>query len=222
MRTASLLSGHGWRSVSTALAAVVPVVLVSLYIAAEPAPWNGPLGPNYPGAAALASAVTKVKPEPVAARADARSRCPRTGSRAAWLGEAAATPKECVYGDTSHPVLTVALVGDSIAGDWFTPLQKIAVERHWKLVTELHSICPLTSALMITPTIGRPVHGLPHLGNRGDARPGNQIRPDVVITSELSRPGHGQAPGGRGGGAGGHRGRDGRVLGPACGSTASP
>src|SRR6201996_6274246 len=54
VRTASLLSGHGWRSVSTALAAVVPVVLVSLYITAEPGPWNGRLGPDYPGAAALA------------------------------------------------------------------------------------------------------------------------------------------------------------------------
>lgn len=25
-------------------------------------------------------------------------------------------PRECAYGDTSHPVLTVALVGDSMAG----------------------------------------------------------------------------------------------------------
>ncbi len=61
-----------------------------------------------------------------------------------------------MYGDTSHPVLTVALVGDSMAGDWFTPLQQIAVQRHWKLVTELHSVCPLTSAMMVTPDTGGP------------------------------------------------------------------
>ena len=55
VRTASLLSGHGWRSVSTALAAASRSSLVSVFIAAEPGPWNGRLGPDYPGAAALAS-----------------------------------------------------------------------------------------------------------------------------------------------------------------------
>ncbi len=83
MRTASLLSGHGWRSVSTALAAVVPVVLVSLYIAAEPGPWNGQLGPNYPGAAALASTVTKAQAGAASCPRRPRSSSPRTGSRAA-------------------------------------------------------------------------------------------------------------------------------------------
>jgi peptidoglycan/LPS O-acetylase OafA/YrhL len=182
VRAASLLSGHGWRSVSTALAAVVPVVLVSLYIAAEPAPWNGPLGPNYPGAAALASAVTKVKPEPVLPAPTAVT-LPEYWQQGCLLGEAAATPKECVYGDTSHPVLTVALVGDSIAGNWFAPLQKIALQRHWKLVTELHSICPLTSTLMVAPTIGGAYTACHTWGTAVMRDLETSIRPDVVITS---------------------------------------
>ena len=123
VRTASLLSGHGWRSVSTALAAVVPVVLVSLYIAAEPAPWDGRLGPNYPGAAALASKLTKVKPEPVLPPPTAIS-LPAYWQQGCLVPVSSPAPKECVYGDTSHPVLTVALVGDSMAGDWFTPLRR--------------------------------------------------------------------------------------------------
>ncbi|HEY1703880.1 MAG TPA: acyltransferase, partial [Trebonia sp.] len=43
VRLASWVKGHGWRSVSTALAAVVPVALVAAFIAGEPSLWNGPL-----------------------------------------------------------------------------------------------------------------------------------------------------------------------------------
>ena len=186
VRTASLLSGHGWRSVSTALAAVVPVVLVSVYIAAEPGPWNGHLGPNYPGAAALASKVTKgkVKPAPVLPP-PAQIKLPTYWQQGCLGAESSATPKECVYGDTSHPVLTVALVGDSIAGDWFTPLQQIAVQRHWRLVTELHSVCPLSAAVLVTPSTGGPYTACHAWGAAVVHDLETKIKPDVVITSEI-------------------------------------
>ncbi|MGH3247398.1 MAG: acyltransferase family protein [Trebonia sp.] len=186
VRTATLLSGHGWRSASTALAAVLPVVLVSLYIAAEPAPWNGHLGPNYPGAAALASTVTagEVKHAPVLPPPTA-IKLPTYWQQGCLVPESSATPKECVYGDTSDPVLTVALVGDSIAGDWFTPLQRIAAARHWKLITELHSICPLTSTLMVTPVTGGPYTACHAWGATVVKDLQTKIRPNVVITSEL-------------------------------------
>ena len=184
MRTASLLSGHGWRSASTALAAVVPVVLVTLYVAGQPAPWNGHLGPNYPGAAALASKVTRVKPEPVLP-APTAVKLPAYWQQGCLVPEASATPKACVYGDTSHPVLTVALAGDSMAGNWFTPLQKIAVQRHWKLVTELHSVCPLTSTVMITPDTGGPYTACHAWGAAVVHDLVTSIRPDVVITSDF-------------------------------------
>jgi peptidoglycan/LPS O-acetylase OafA/YrhL len=183
VRTASLLSGHGWRSVSTALAAVVPVVLVTLYITAQPGPWNGPLGPNYPGAAALASKVTKVKPEPFLPT-PSQIKLPTYWQQGCLLPQSSPTPKECVYGDTSHPVLTVALVGDSIAGDWFMPLQQIADQRHWKLVTELHSICPLSTALMVTPNTGGPYTACHDWGAAVMHDLTTSIRPDVVITSD--------------------------------------
>jgi peptidoglycan/LPS O-acetylase OafA/YrhL len=183
VRTASLLSGHGWRSVSTALAAVVPVVLVTLYVAAQPAPLNDHLGPNYPGAAALASKVKKVKPEPFRP-SPSQVKLPTYWQQGCLVPQASPTPKECVYGDTSHPVLTVALVGDSMAGDWFTPLQEIASQRHWKLVTELHSICPLTPALMVTPNTGGPYTPCHDWGAAVMHDLITSIRPDVVITSD--------------------------------------
>ena len=186
VRTASLLSGHGWRSVSTALAAVVPIAAVSLYIAAEPAPWNGRLGPNYPGAGALASKVIKddVAPAPVLPP-PTQIRLPTYWQQGCLVAEGSATPKECSYGDTSDPVLTVALVGDSIAGDWFTPLEQIAVQRHWELVTELHSICPLSSTLMITPDTGGPYTACHAWGAAVMNDLATEIKPDVVITSDL-------------------------------------
>ena len=184
MRTANLLSGHGWRSVSTALAAVVPVVLVSLYIGAEPAPWDGRLGPNYPGAAVLASKDKRqVKPAPVVPQPTAIS-LPAYWQQGCLVPVSSPTPKECVYGDTSHPVLTVALVGDSMAGDWFTPLEKIAADRHWELVTELHSVCPLSSAMMITPDTGGPYTSCHSWGAAVMRDLITKIRPGVVITSD--------------------------------------
>ena len=186
VRTASLLSGHGWRSVSTALAAVVPVVLVSLYIAAEPGPWNGRLGPNYPGAAVLASKVTKgrVKPAPVLPP-PTEIKLPTYWQQGCLVPQASATPKACAYGDTKDPVLTVALAGDSIAGDWFTPLQQIAVQRHWELITELHSVCPLTAAVMVTPSTGGPYTPCHAWGAAVVRDLETKIKPDVVITSDV-------------------------------------
>jgi peptidoglycan/LPS O-acetylase OafA/YrhL len=185
VRTASLLAGHDWRSVSVALAAVVPVVLVSVYIVGEAAPWNGSLGPNYPGAAALASKTTiKVKAEPTLPSPTAIS-LPEYWQQGCLVAVSSATPIECVYGDTKDPVLTVALVGDSLAGDWFTPLQQIAVKRHWKLVTELHAVCPLSTTMMITPDSGGPYTTCHTWGTAVVHDLITSIKPDVVITSEF-------------------------------------
>jgi len=185
VRTASLLSGHEWRSVCTALAAVVPVVLVSWYITVDTGPWHGHLGPNYPGAAALASSVTKesVKPEPVLPP-PTRIALPAYWQQGCLVAESSPTPKECEYGDTTDPVLTVALVGDSFAGDWFTPLEQIAEQRHWELVTDLHSVCPLSATMMITPDTGGPYTACHAWGAAVEHDLMTSIRPDVVITSD--------------------------------------
>ena len=150
---------------------------------AEPKPWDGHLGPNYPGAAVLASKVTTVKPEPFVPQPAAIS-LPAYWKQGCLVPVSSAVPKACAYGDTSHPVLTVALVGDSIAGDWFTPLEKIAADRHWELVVELHSICPLSSAMMITPSTGGPYTSCHSWGAAVMRDLITRIRPGIVITSD--------------------------------------
>jgi peptidoglycan/LPS O-acetylase OafA/YrhL len=193
VRLAPFIARHKWRSLAVALVAAVPVALAAVYITGEPAPWNGTLGPNYPGAAALTGAAAFVPaaptlkpPDPISQTLDQTGGC---------LGDfSASTPKECVFGDTTNPVLTIALVGDSAAGEWFDALNAIAAHRHWKLVTELHSSCPWSSTLVLNwngigeltacQTWGAAVlHDLI-----------TTIRPNVVITSDypslLSTPDH--------------------------------
>jgi peptidoglycan/LPS O-acetylase OafA/YrhL len=183
VRTAKLLSGHDWRSVSMVLAAVVPVLLVSVYIAAEPAPFKGTLPSGYPGAAALAGKAVAAPDMPVLPPPDSISQS--LYRRAGCLVDiTVSTPKECVFGDTTNPVLTVALVGDSAAGEWFDALDAIAVQRHWKLVTELHSSCPWSAATMLNSNDVGTFTACNSWGAAVLHDLVTTIRPDVVITSD--------------------------------------
>ena len=193
VRLAPFIAGHRWRSLAVALVAVVPAALAGVYIAGEPGPWNGTLGPDYPGAAVLAGVVTKVPAAPVLKPPDPISETlDQTGGCLNDFGTS--TPTECVFGDTASPVLTVALVGDSAAMQWFGALNAIAVRRHWKLVTELHSSCPWTSTLVLNWNGIGELTACQAWGAAVLHDLTTTIRPDVVITTDypslLSTPGH--------------------------------
>jgi peptidoglycan/LPS O-acetylase OafA/YrhL len=184
VRTSALLAGHSWRSVSTALAVVVPVALVSVYIAGLPGQWDGKLGPGYPGAAALAGQVTNVEAKPVLPPLnDLRADVPEYWQQGCLVG-GNAPPKECVYGDTTNPKLTIALVGDSVAGNWFPALQKIALQQHWKLVTDMRAVCTWTATMTIAVN-GGPFTACHQWGVTVLHDLISTIKPDVVITSDL-------------------------------------
>ena len=185
VRTARILSGHSWRSLSMVLAAAVPVTLAAVFIVAEPGPWNGQLGPDYPGAAALASKLTKQPPRVAEVPPPSQITLPAYWVQGCLLGLEVATPKACTYGDTTHPGATIALVGDSIAGNWFTPLQKIATEHHWKLVTELHSLCPFTATPIVDASTSQVNSGCHAWGAAVQRDLLTKIKPDVVVTSDL-------------------------------------
>ena len=183
VRLAPFIARHQWRSLSVALVAVVPVALTAVYIAGEPAPWIGTLGPDYPGAAVLAGKITQVPTAPVLPP-------PVNISQSLYLTAgclddfAVTQPKECVFGDTTHPVLTVALVGDSAAGEWFDALDAIAVQLHWKLVTELHSSCPWSAATMLNWNGIGTLTACHTWGSAVLRDLVTTIRPDVVLTSD--------------------------------------
>jgi peptidoglycan/LPS O-acetylase OafA/YrhL len=81
--------------------------------------------------------VDQIIPEPLAARTDLpdvyRDQCFSQGQNIEVL--------TCVYGDR-HSAYTVALAGDSHAGNWMPALQAIATEKKWRLVTYLKASCP--------------------------------------------------------------------------------
>jgi peptidoglycan/LPS O-acetylase OafA/YrhL len=193
VRLSPKLAGHGWRSLSTALAAALPVILVSVYIASLAGQWDGKLGPGYPGAAVLAGTAVSGPAKPVLPPpGDALSTIPEYWQQGCLDREYAVVPKVCVYGDTTHPTLTVALVGDSIVGNWFPALDELALRYHWKLVTDLHATCPWTATWMIDPNASVPDVLYTACREWGVAVQHDlltSIRPDVVITSDFAQMG---------------------------------
>ncbi|SDQ94210.1 acyltransferase family protein [Arthrobacter crystallopoietes] len=79
---------------------------------------------------------------------------------------------------------TVALVGDSHAGQWAPALDVLAKERGWNLVTYIHNSCPFTPERRVLEAEGKSVctepnaQTLERLVDRGDV--------DAVITSYFS------------------------------------
>jgi peptidoglycan/LPS O-acetylase OafA/YrhL len=204
VRLAPFFARHRWRSVSTALAAVVPVALVTAFLVAQPGPWNGRLEPSYPvaqpgpsngrpeprlepsypGAAALADNLTSLPAVPVLPPPH------QVGLPGYWAQgcldiDPSGAVKTCYYGDTKHPTLKIALVGDSIAGNWWAPLDQIAIQRHWELITELRGICPWTATWIYDLMWRGGDPGCHQWGTNVLHDLITTIRPDVVITSEL-------------------------------------
>ena len=56
------------------------------------------------------------------------------------IQELQVVPPNCVYGDPNGKV-TVALVGDSHASQWFPALERIALAKHWRLVPFVKLSC---------------------------------------------------------------------------------
>jgi peptidoglycan/LPS O-acetylase OafA/YrhL len=185
VRLAPFIAKHKWRSVSTALAAVVPVALAWTFMATQPGPWDGRLGPGYPGAAVLASTSASVPAQATLPPPDAVP-VPGYWASGCLQGEHVAALKPCVYGDTTKPALTVALVGDSMAGNWWAPLQAIATRDHWKLVTELHATCDWTATQLYDP-VNKGAYPTCHdWGVRVLNDLVSRVQPDVVITTSFA------------------------------------
>jgi peptidoglycan/LPS O-acetylase OafA/YrhL len=191
MRLSPWLCGHRWRSVSVALAAGIPVALVSGYLANAVA-WNGRLpASGYPGAAALASATgARVPVKPILPPIiDASADIPMYWQRNCLDNDEATTEVICVFGDQRKPALTVAMVGDSIDGNWFPSLEQIALRRHWKLVTDLHGTCEWTATMLIDNYTNSRYTACHQWGQAVLHDVLTNIKPNVVITSGLPEDG---------------------------------
>ncbi|MEJ2887934.1 acyltransferase family protein [Actinomycetospora aeridis] len=93
--------------------------------------------PRDDPAGAPTDTVPSITPDPVGAKNDIG---PGWCSTAILETEV----RTCALGDTSSPT-EVALIGDSHAQQWTTPLSTIARQRHWRLTGYTKSGCPFVS-----------------------------------------------------------------------------
>lgn len=85
----------------------------------------------------------------------------------------------CVYGDPASDTVVV-LFGDSHAAQWFPALDRLAHERHWKLVSLTKASCK--AAAVTTVRLGGPYASCDTWRAESIARI-NRLRPDLVVVS---------------------------------------
>lgn len=92
-----------------------------------------------------------LKPQLTKAAAD-RPQLNRDGCDTTSTDATVRTP--CAYGDLTSPT-TVVLFGDSHAGHWFPALERVATDRHWKLVVVTKSACSAADSVIFYEKLKR-------------------------------------------------------------------
>ncbi len=95
-------------------------------------------------------------------------------------------PDQCVYGDVSSS-LTVALAGDSHAGQLTTPLRALAGDQGWRLQTMVRNGCPFMDAPILIG--GQPDYDCA-AANEVSVQRLLQIRPQVVVVTAMRPQGY--------------------------------
>ncbi|MCU1677491.1 MAG: acyltransferase 3 [Frankiales bacterium] len=132
LRRSRWLSAVTWRSLAFGTALVAAVVVCSLALTT-----TVPAGATVSIAAADGQTKVRLVDTPAVAAKDSP-----TGLGACHASIPASTVADkCQFGDPNG-TRTVALVGDSIAQQWFPVLNDIAVANHWRLFVWTKSACP--------------------------------------------------------------------------------
>jgi peptidoglycan/LPS O-acetylase OafA/YrhL len=86
---------------------------------------------------------------------EARQDSPRVYALGCHLGYLQTDALPCVFGQPASPT-TLVLFGDSHAAQWFPALERIAVDRGWRLISWTKSACPAATVERFNPALGRP------------------------------------------------------------------
>ena len=168
------------RSLATAATVLVPVLVVTL--TAPSAAVSATLDGNHPGAAVLAGTAAPPPPEPVtpsvvAAPDDA------AGFEPCEVVNDDSRSIHCRLGDTTDPRLTVAVVGDSVVGQWQAALNDIAKQHHWLLITDYRASCDWSTTMTAVLNKSIPYTACHDWGVNAAHDLLTNIHPDVIITS---------------------------------------
>jgi hypothetical protein len=99
------------------------------------------------------------------------------------VSQSSSTVRICTSGVTHGQTRTVAVVGDSVAGQWLPALEQIAKARKWRLRVITHSRCPFSATTMVNLGSKRPYTSCLRWG-RSVLKTLVHMHPAAVITSE--------------------------------------
>ncbi|MEU2448791.1 SGNH hydrolase domain-containing protein [Streptomyces sp. NPDC012765] len=183
------------RGLSVGISAIVLPVVLALVVGTTTLRVLGPAGPVDtqglpPGAASGPTLLARtpgtplvdgpVVPSPVQARSD----FPPDG--ACEVAPAETRSPDCLFGAVDSPD-RIVLLGDSHAGQWFSPMLALASQRGWALQELVKQGCPLPELTVDSPQLGRAYRECDTW--RADAleRLKRQPRPRLIVIASLNR-----------------------------------
>jgi hypothetical protein len=119
-----------------------------------------PVAPELPGpgtpldAIVRAMAATGLPSNITPSIQGAISDMPTIYSNNCHAGFSTTRPKNCVYGDAASSTI-IGLYGDSHAAEWFPAFEKIAIKRHWKLISYTKRGCPPADIPTYSKVLGK-------------------------------------------------------------------
>jgi peptidoglycan/LPS O-acetylase OafA/YrhL len=131
---------------------------------------------------ALQTSAKAVHPTP--REAETKENRPRMYADGCHLDLTEVESPRCVYGDPSSDT-TVVLFGDSHAMQWFPALNRIAEQRHWRLVGITKSACPPADVTIYNAGLRREYRECDEWRERTLDRITQKEQPDLVVTSSL-------------------------------------
>ncbi|WNI24670.1 acyltransferase family protein [Streptomyces sp. ITFR-16] len=182
------------RGLALGVAAVVIPVVLALVVGTGTLRLLGPATPVDvkglpPGAASGPSLLTRtgtpledgpVVPSPLQARAS----FPPDG--ACEVAPPVTSSPPCLFGAVDSPD-RIVLLGDSHAGQWFSPLLSLAAKRGWALQELVKQGCPLPALSVVNPQLGRTYHECDTWRADSLARLAKGPKPRMVVVSSLNR-----------------------------------
>ncbi|MFF0744875.1 acyltransferase family protein [Streptomyces sp. NPDC004111] len=195
LRRSRTVSAHPRRGISVGITAIVLPVALALVVGTTSLNLLGSAGPvdvaGLPeGAASGPHLLVRrpgvplpdgpVVPGPAQARAD----FPPDGE--CQLAPAVTRGPTCLFGAVHSPD-RIVLLGDSHAGQWFSPVLALAAKRGWALQELVKQGCPLPQVAVRSPQLGRAYRECDTW--RADTLRGlrQQPRPRLIVISSLNR-----------------------------------
>lgn len=194
LRHSRTLSELPRRGLSLGVAAVVVPIVLALVVGTTTLQLLGPAAPVDakglpPGAADGPSLLTRtgepladgpVIPSPV----QARKSFPPDGE--CEVAPPVTSSPPCLFGAVDSPH-RVVLLGDSHAGQWFSPLLSLAAKRGWALQELVKQGCPLPELSVVNPQLGRTYDECDTWRADSLARLRKGPKPELIVIGSLNR-----------------------------------